>query len=59
MSRRERVRWALLGLLLPLVPRPLRSRRPLKRYFWQRAEVERIKVRAAELSEQLGWDRPR
>jgi hypothetical protein len=53
--RRHRRRWMLLDIWLPFVPRPLRSRRPLKRYFWQAAEVEAIKARAAELSERLGW----
>lgn len=53
--RRERIRWALLGLWLPLVPRRLRTWKPLRGYFWQQAEVEKIDARAKQLAKEHGW----
>jgi hypothetical protein len=45
----------LLCMLLRLVPRPLRSRWPFRRYFWQPEEIAVILERAKARAAQFGW----
>jgi hypothetical protein len=53
----ERLRYAVETPLLRLVPRRFRSVGPLRRFYWQPAEVEAINRRARQIARDLGWER--